>query len=54
MSENQNSEERKTSRDTSLTQSYTEDQYREYYLKFVDLVVVREITAAAGARESIQ
>lgn len=54
MSENQNSEERKTSRDTSFTQSYTENQYREYYLKFVDLVVVREITAAAGARESIQ
>ena len=30
--------------------SFTEDQYRDYYLKFVDLVVVREITAAAGAR----
>jgi hypothetical protein len=29
--------------------SFTEDQYREYYLKFVDLVVVREITAAAAA-----
>jgi len=28
---------------------FTEDQYRDYYLKFVDLVVVREITAAAGA-----
>lgn len=53
ISENQNSDERKTARDTSFTQSYTEDQYREYYLKFVDLVVVREITAAAGARESI-
>jgi len=32
--------------------SFSEDQYREYYLKFVDLVVVREITAAAGARGS--
>jgi hypothetical protein len=32
--------------------SFTEDQYREYYLKFVDLVIVREITAATGARES--
>jgi len=33
--------------------SCTEDQYREYYLKFVDLVVVREITAAAAARMSM-
>lgn len=48
--ENQSSDERKTSKDTSFTQSFTEDQYREYYLKFVDLVVVREITAAAGGR----
>lgn len=30
----------------------TEDQYREYFLKFVDLVVVREITAAAATSGS--
>lgn len=45
LSENQASHEK-----TAV--SFTEDQYREYYLKFVDLVVVREITAAAAARES--
>jgi hypothetical protein len=44
--ENQAIEEQKMRKDVS----FTEDQYREYYLKFVDLVVVREITAAAGAR----
>lgn len=31
-------------------QPFTQDQYRDYFLKFVDLVVVREITAAAGVR----
>jgi len=45
LSENQASHEK-------AAVSFTEDQYREYYLKFVDLVVVREITAAAAARES--
>jgi len=46
--ENQANDEKKTGKRTFSTL----DQYREYYLKFVDLVVVREITAAAGARGS--
>jgi len=46
--ENQVDDEKKTLRRNFVT----EDQYREYFLKFVDLVVVREITAAAAARGS--
>ena len=49
MGEEQANDDKKTGNDTS----FTEDQYRDYYLKFVDLVVVREVTAAAGARRSI-
>jgi len=48
LSENQAKDEQTTGKRISFTQ----DQYRDYYLKFVDLVVVREITAAAGARVS--
>lgn len=48
ISENQANDEKNTGKRTSIT----EDQYREYFLKFVDLVVVREITAAAAARGS--
>lgn len=43
--ENQANDEKSITKRTSIT----EDQYREYFLKFVDLVVVREITAAAAA-----
>jgi len=46
LSENQTNEEQKAAKNTPFTQ----DQYREYFIKFVDLVIVREITAAAGAR----
>lgn len=48
MSENEGNDEKKGVKSTF----FPEHQYREYYLKFVDLVVVREITAAAGARAS--
>jgi len=50
ISESQANDERRTQNRTSFTQK----QYREYYLKFVDLVVTREITAAAGARGSTE
>mmetsp|Transcript_37141 Transcript_37141/g.37595 ORF Transcript_37141/g.37595 Transcript_37141/m.37595 type:complete len:781 (-) Transcript_37141:1380-3722(-) len=33
--------------------SFTEDQYREYFLKFVDLLIVREVTAAAAADSNL-
>lgn len=46
LTENQTNEENKSGKNTLFTQ----DQYREYFLKFVDLAVVREITAAAAAR----
>mmetsp|Transcript_5716 Transcript_5716/g.16351 ORF Transcript_5716/g.16351 Transcript_5716/m.16351 type:complete len:782 (+) Transcript_5716:858-3203(+) len=46
--ENQAYDEKKTPNRTRIT----EDQYREYFLKFVDLVVVREIYAAAAAKRS--
>ena len=46
VSENQAKDQKKITKRTS----FTEDQYREYYLKFVDLVVVREITAAAATQ----
>jgi len=47
-SENQANEEKKT----GTRPSFTEEQYREYFLKFVDLVVVREITAAVAVHRS--
>lgn len=50
ISESQANYERRTQNRTTFTQQ----QYREYYLKFVDLVVTREITAAAGARGSTE
>eukprot|EP00536_Pseudo-nitzschia_multiseries_P012850 jgi/Psemu1/260953/estExt_Genewise1Plus.C_5120019 len=45
---NQTTDEKKTVNRSGIT----EDQYREYFLKFVDLVVVREIYAAAAAKGS--
>jgi len=41
-------DEKKISKRTS----FTEDQYREYFLKFVDLLIVREVTAAAAANSN--
>lgn len=41
----------KAENEMSKPTSFTEDQYREYYLKFVDLVIVREVTAASAAAE---
>ena len=46
LNENHANEVQKAGKDPPFTQ----DQYRDYFLKFVDLVVVREITAAAGIR----
>mmetsp|Transcript_13216 Transcript_13216/g.21291 ORF Transcript_13216/g.21291 Transcript_13216/m.21291 type:complete len:767 (-) Transcript_13216:126-2426(-) len=31
--------------------SFTEEEYRSYYLKFVDLVIVREVTAAVHTKQ---
>jgi hypothetical protein len=42
-------EERKTVKRTS---SFTEEEYRTYYLKFVDLVITREVTAAIHVKYS--
>jgi hypothetical protein len=33
------------------TSSFTEEEYRSYYLKFVDLVIVREVTAASHMKQ---
>mmetsp|Transcript_924 Transcript_924/g.1957 ORF Transcript_924/g.1957 Transcript_924/m.1957 type:complete len:772 (+) Transcript_924:683-2998(+) len=46
LNENNANEVRKAGNDPPFMQ----DQYRDYFLKFVDLVVVREITAAVGVR----
>jgi hypothetical protein len=47
VSENDEDEKKKP---TAKCSSFDVDQYREYYLKFVDLVIVRETTAAARTR----